>query len=222
LYRLQVVTTDDVFTLSASASTPNVSLEGVVYIADGGVYRDVTGSKTESSITLYTNSSVLDFSTSHEESFQNVSVNDTVVSVATLHDKVRIEGINGVSKIKFSKGDLRIQGDGIFTLTKDSPLFGYWGKTDQLLGSADQLAYITYILSYYPTPIVRGDWMVSSITLSVPQIWFIDNEARFTLDFGELGIDKKSVELKEIDVTFKKDPLSFEKVKQKIHALIRR
>jgi hypothetical protein len=223
-YRIEVKTTDDIFLKKFLSNLPIFGFEGFYYSSQGDVYPSSLQSGKELPVELYTNSKKVSLLTTHMESLQRVSVGGRSVLLDGIHKSFDVDGLQGVTKIIIPNGDMKVTGDGVFTYTEDNPLLNY---DRNYLSSSDsfdlnELNKYDYIYAYLPEAVEQKDgWLEASVTFPKEELFLNNNESIFSIDFGKSGIDSRSISVKSIDITFKKDPLTFitffEKIRDKIN-----
>jgi len=219
LYRLRVKTTDDIFFKKILSNTA-LTYEGAYYSAESSLYKDIEESSGKK-IVLYTNSTNIDFSTSHEQSLQTIKVNEKPVRVDNIQNYYKVSDLPGVTKIEFS-GDLRIRGDGVFTFSELSPFLKYKNTTSRSLDDDSVLGTYKYIYGQYLQPFNQKDgWEISRLSIEVPDIAFNKNTVDMRLTFDRNFEDGNIIKIKNIKVQLSKDPLTIGKLVGKIKSLFK-
>ena len=220
LYRINISADEDIFFDQIEISSPYVAYENSYYSTDNAVYEPVIGGKKLEPIVLYTNGTKLSIATSHEEGLQTIQVGNQRITLDETHTAKQVGGLQGITRIYLPKGDVKLISDGILSEKYSSPLLRYWHYGYDKISNLEELDGIEYVYAYYPRPQVTSDgWFFADASLEAPHVGFQNNTATFTIDFGKLGIDSRSVKIKSIELTFEKDPITVHKVISKIRGL---
>lgn len=217
LYRIQLTTSIDVFTISANISSPFVAYDHDYYSGENNTFSNLLGRESVPPPTVYTNSLSLDAVAADESALQNITVNGLATGLDGVGLPKAIGGLKeeGENEVQTSYGGIKLSGDGLFSLRQNNPVLRYFDRSLSQLDSNAGQRYST-ILADYPQGKPQGDWLVTKAVIETPFITFENNHVDFYLKFGGINPETRNVVIKSIDFTFTKKPLSFGNIFPKI------
>jgi hypothetical protein len=219
LYRLEIVTTDDVFTTLIEPSVNYYAIEGSATFAQSSLYEDITKTGALKITTFYTNARKINFSTIHRFSFQSIKVNQETRALDTIKKQLFFNINETISSITLENGDVLIDSDGVISTSKNNPIMRYRRNINQPT-SEEEIGQYDYIIVNYPkTPQRENGWYIGESTFTSPEITFKNREAGFVFDFGDLTFHQNGVKISSITIEFKRSPLTFSKIIDKIGSI---
>lgn len=216
LYRITVESSNDIFYSNLFISTPYVVFGNEIHFAENEIYQEYSDHATIQPTIVYTNSTSIQYATAHKEGVQKITFNDQVINLDIVGEWQTFDGLSGVTKITMPRGDVKLIGNGIFSTDPENELFINKSiQTDDL--SQAQVDKVDYIIAIYPRPkMLDNGWLLASASTEVPHIGFNDGKAELSLNFDSLKEDQKTMKIKEIRVVLHKEPLTIQKIIEKI------
>lgn len=215
LIHLSINASDDILSKIDQISTSFVSYFEGVYFSDP-IGSSLSGQDASHRKELYTNSTSISLLTSRIENLQTVTVGKRSIQLSTVDKWVDVQNLHGITKIVLQKGEVNLKGNGVFSTDPNSLLFKAGINTLSSQITEDQINSYDLIVATYTRPQIKNGWFVSQATVYAPQLSFKNNTTTLGVDFGTLGVDKRSVKVHEIQVILKKDPVTISKIISKL------
>ena len=215
VYRIDVDANDDLFTKQITTTQNKFMFDSQIYLTDNTEYKDIVGEGPFQPTVLYTDSSTVSALTSHDAGLQTLTLGQGQLLLDTRHTFINSHDLQGITKITSPKNDILISGDGHFSFSQDQLFDTTFGSIPSLedLNSLDGFSYI--IANYTPTE-MKGDWLIASQKVSVPQLYYHDNKVRFIITMPGLPEEGRTLKVKEVTVLFEKEPITIRNIFSKI------
>lgn len=202
-YRVRVIAEDDVFVRSITTSAKHWVIGPRIS------FGDMVGYSTSSqSAVVWTNSRHLVLETVHEEGLQRVSLGKDAVDLVETHSPMYLTRTNvgtSIQKLEAPNGDLRVIGDGFFSLSPDA---FFIPEPRRITAYTDIDAEgISAILTSANLPESLGDgWYRSAVTFALDSS---QDRARFTLSLPDIASASSSMDIRRVKLTYARPALSF-------------
>ncbi len=224
VYKIKINAPDDIFIKNISTAQHLIVFKGNIYLTDSKAYKDILGEKVLTPTTVYTTSTKISAQTSHPESLQTLKVGRLDLRLTAINSPAQINNLTGVTAIVSPGNDVYIQGDGFFALDK-SQIFNQDYASVAQVDSVEHIDDYDYIIADYPQPRTEGDWLVADATIE-PQYLYLDKGkdilAHFIIDFPGLPEHNRTMKIKELTITFHKDPITIKNFFPKLSSWLTR
>lgn len=209
LYRLVIDAPDDIFIKKIVTFQHFLAFKGNLYLTDNGEYKDILGDKNLEPTIVYTNSTSIKATTSHQGSLQILQVGSANLEIDKLLIPKEITSLEGITPIVSPKNDVYLEGDGLFAFSQDqlNTIFDSVANLDEVTNIDDY----DYIIADYPQAKKEGDWLVAKTQVTTPELYFHKNQdltANFIFDLPGLPENKRILKIKEVDITFEKESIT--------------
>lgn len=209
LYRLVIDAPDDIFIKKIVTFQHLFAFKGNLYLTDNEEYKDILGDKKSEPTTVYTNSTAIKAITSHPASFQTLQVGLANLTIDKLLIPKEVTDLKGITSIISPENDVYLEGDGLFAFSQNqlNMIFDPVANLDEVTNIGDY----DYIIASYPQAKKEGDWSVAKTQVTTPKLYFHKNQdltASFIFDLPGLPENKRILKIKEVDVTFEKEPIT--------------
>lgn len=218
-YQLSItIPKDDIMIKKMTTSQKLFSFDRKMYLTDNQVYRNALGDTIVAPSIIYTNSSEVKIRTSHSEGIQDVQVGNETISVDTIGELETVSNLKGITKIKIPRNDIYIEGDGFFSYTIDN-FFDPTAEFADSVEDVDAVDAFNYIIARYPKKVTDDGWYSASAQFSIPELYMnksANPDVNFIISLPGLPEEKRVLKIREITITFEKDPLTPRRVVEKI------
>jgi len=209
VYRIDLVTpSDDIFIRRIKARQKHVSFLNKLYLGDNVGYSDEFDEIRNAPSSVYSNVKYFSAETSHVEGIQALRVEDAFLSVPKTHQKFYFDTFFGEKTIRIAKNDIILEGNGLFSFSKDSFL------NPEILSLADGVGFnedsIKYVIANYSDSVQYNDgWKKKEIVFDVGKYYTKGRKMRFILSVPYLQDNDEGVLLSNIRVRLEAPQLTF-------------
>lgn len=211
IYHLLIKTTDDVFIKNIVTFQKLLMFKGNLYLTDNEEYGAILGDKELKPTTIFTNSSFIKTSTSHNQGLQKLKIKKETGEINYIKIKEKnvpneFIGLSEITEITSPQNDVYLEGDGFFAFTEDQ-LFDLVTDLDKVTNIEDY----DYIVANYFQAKQAGEWLTAEATITAPNLYFHQNEdltASFILSLPGLPENQRVLKIKEVDIQFNKEPIT--------------
>ncbi len=219
VYRIGVEANDDLFTKQITTTQNKFMFDSQIYLTDNIEYRDILGDGPFQPTILYTDSTAISALTSHDAGLQTLTIGREQLLLDTRHTFIKSHGLQGITRIISPKNDILITGDRHFSFFRDQ-LFDITFDSIPNLEDLVSLDGYSYIIANYTPTVTKGDWLVASQKVSVPQLYYDDNLVRFIITMPGLPEEGRTLKVREVTVQFEKEPITIRNVFSKIKSRV--
>ncbi|PJA94155.1 MAG: hypothetical protein CO133_00455, partial [Candidatus Komeilibacteria bacterium CG_4_9_14_3_um_filter_37_5] len=177
VYQVEFLAGYDIFTTSIETKHRYLTFNKILYLANSTEYRDGNPIIPIKENKLITNSTTLEFSTSHPAGLQTVTVNNTSLTIKELQRKYSLKKLSGLSKLIIPKSDMMISGNGLFAF--DWSMF--FEPNINNLEIINNNSNFSYFIAAYIPPIIINNIASGSVNFSLDRAAIEQNKLRFII-----------------------------------------
>lgn len=219
LFHVDIITDGYLITQLIQLNIPNIGFaQQISPVSD--VNTDVSAKVRNTPLTLYTNSTHVNFFASNQLGVQTVKLNSQNIHISNIAKPAEVNSLKGISKIYTPNSNIEISGDGVFTFDSKSPLLNLPIFTRKDIATLQNVASYDYIYAQYTKKESSQGWETVQATINKVLIPDSDNTLTFGFSFEELSKIPQEIHVKNITITCKKEPITFGKIIRKIHDLL--
>ncbi len=226
VYRLDIETTNDTVIHELEVNTPYLVFDGSIRLAGGPQYEEAYGSLDISGSSLISGARSWHAVTESFDSLQTLRMADASVTLARPLEAVRFSParsfrflINRGYEIYLQKGDVMLQGKGVFAMTQNAYFNPYPWFVD---GSLDpDLLGIDYVAVQY-RPVERdGSRFRQTINVDLAKAFAPEKQLRMQIAAPRM-FEGQSFELHRLEAHFSSEPVTFSNAKEKFIRFFKR
>lgn len=215
VYSIELSGTSDIFWRRISTTQRYVTLLNRLYIGD-----DVGYLATDRQTKFYSDAKHCTFETFHADSSAWVSLGSDTVLLPNSHEKVSHDiTALGLIEGRTQAGDIRMTCEGSFAFSSGSFFNPY---PTRLTANTDLTARgIDFILATYSPPVINEDgWSTAEASFELADLAKQNGAATFVLSAPDIALHGASIDIRDVSVTFTRDPLTLRAAAGKIwHAV---
>lgn len=163
----------------------------------------------EEKVNLYTNSKKLRFATSDSSSLQDINIGGGILKVDDIYKQFNFENYlcedysyenqkNCLEKIEFSKSEILMQGEGLFSFSPES----FLNPEIKSLEKTDDLSDVDYVISGYNRGRENNGWRISSVNFDISSIKRNANKYNFIFSSPGFG-ENDEIYINDVKAVFK-------------------
>jgi hypothetical protein len=214
LYKIVLDISDDIIIKKITTKQHLLVAKDKLFLVDNEAY----GLETKPS-TVYSNSDEFLFKTDHESGLQDVNIAGEDLSVNKLGGYIlhRLEEYNvgSFKEISIPKNDLLIQGYGYFSFNKEDFFDPDYG-IDVFRSEMDIEQYDYIIADNYISPDTQAGWKTATAKYNLDGVLGDRKNLNFAISAPGLADTKDDILIKDINITLKRDPITFKYLWNKI------
>jgi hypothetical protein len=207
-YRVELVSSDDVFIRSIRTPLQKLVAEGRLYLGDHVGYSDRTPP-----VTLIADGTRLSAATAHPEGLQMLSVDGRPLTVDAQHAAAHatLGGTRSPREVVSPKRDVVLVTDGVFALALAQyfdplPFAVQWYTDEAALADAG----VRYVLTTEEAPVRDGDASVATVSFDTSELAVTpDGAYRFVISAPGLDEAGRTLLLSSLRATLTRPPSSF-------------
>ncbi len=219
VYRIVINAPDDIFFKRIATKQRLLMFKKRLYLADNPEYKAVLGERENRATNLLVQGSVFSAQTAHEAGFQSVRIGNRTLVVSELHKEKTIEGLQGTTKVISPENDLLLMSDGYFAFSQDQLFPVNWTPTS--ITRETNFEKLDFIIADYPAPVTSGEWLRATASFESPVLTFRDKKrVQFLVNVPGLSENYRQLLIRDVTITFEKDPLTFSRAVKSMRSLI--
>jgi len=208
MYRITITASEDVIFRKVLSAQHTLSFNGNVWFADGPAY----GENSFTPLTLRTNGTNLSFNASHSQGKQELFIKDRKYAIQNVKEKVRLEGVGGISSITVAKGDGVFASEGLTAVAPALLLSSPVAQSLNLAASPSAAGY-DYIVANYqprenPSSSARATYKFSDLSIT-------GKDLNFSIEAPDVRTNHVTLGLQDIQVTLTRGPLPWKSIWQR-------
>ncbi len=206
VYKIVISSNGDSVIKSIKSSFSKIVFQGPIYpINNSSVYDANISGKNK--LTIYTDSTDLNFVTYHQPSLGQMKVDNTDIALTETTVPVIYTTQNNRSIITGDKGDVNINGNGLFAFSKDQFFTPFIYRKHEIK-QTDTLDNIDYVLTDYVKTQNTGDgWKTQEINFDLANAYYSKGSLSWIISAPNLKNNGGKIQYKEIKVTLHKKPI---------------
>ncbi|RMD50408.1 hypothetical protein D6827_04085 [Candidatus Parcubacteria bacterium] len=211
VYTVELVGTSDIFWRSITTKQQYMVFVNKIYLADNIGYSD-----NYNETAFYTDAKNFILETYHASSTQSVRFGSDSVAIPESHKKVYFSSSqNGILAGYTDKGDVKITGDGMFALSRES--FFNPDPVKLTVNSDIDALGINYIIANYRGVDNEDGWQRAGAEFLLADLYKNEDRAiKFIISLPMLAQYQNTVDLHAIKIIFKKTPWTWRSIWNKV------
>lgn len=214
LYKIVLDISDDIIIKKITTKQHLLVAKDKLFLVDNEAY----GLQTKPA-TVYSNSDEFLFKTDHDSGLQDVAIEDDSLAVNKLGDFILYRpeeyDVGSFKEISVPNNDLLIQGYGYFSFAKET-FFDPDYSIDAMRSEMDIEQYDYMIAENYMAPVVKAGWKTATAKFNLDGVIGDRKNLFFVISAPGLAEAKDDILIKDISITFKRDPITFKYLWNKI------
>ena len=220
VYKINLDLNEDILIKNIKAKQSKIVFDKSLYLAQSNEYLPQYDSKEKTSTDLYNIGSNLYLKTKYKSGLQNISINEKVTPIEMLdknYDFNQDTLTESFNKIYTEKSNLILETDGYFVFNKDQ-YFDPTPKNIVQLNENTNIDNFDYLIAKYnPKAEKENDWKIVTYEFDINKLAKDhNNKLKFRLSSPGLKDQDNKIKIAEIKVLLEKDPLTWEKIVEKI------
>ena len=210
-YKIVLDCEDEIFFREIKTKQKYLTFIDRLYLVDNPEYADGFVDLIYKPTVVYSTMPRLGFFTSHEAGLQHVGVNKEVIEIKETHLDYYLTPEKVPSTIYIEKNDLKVFGRGLMALSEEA----YFNPEIYNLRDIAELATIDYLITDYHSPVTENGWKTNQVKFDLENANIQNRKLRFVISAPELNSHNDVIPIKQIKVSFEKEPLSWPEFWQK-------
>ncbi len=221
VYKIIFDASDDIFIKSVHTRQKKLVFYGQLYLTDNEEYKDIIGNKSIQPTQVYTESNDITVKTAHENGYQDVDVNGSVVRVDKKHQYFTANDLPEFSTIHIPKNDILIEGEGFFAFSREQYFDPEYNIVPTIKKIYDEAALenYDYIIGKYHRAQKLGSKYIAQSEITIPYLYFQENRnniASFIFSLPGLPENDRLLKIHKVEIIFEKDPVRIDNILDKI------
>lgn len=212
VYKIELNGEDEIFIREIKTRQRYLTFIDRLYLVDNPEYADGFTDLNYQPSQIISTAKYLGFETTHPEGLQEVKINEQLVKLKKTHQKYFITIDKLPAIINSPKNDLKIFGRGLLSFSQEQ----YFNPEIYRLPDFQETPAIDYLLTAYQQPIVLNGWRKSSLLFDLTKAEIKNRKIRWALSAPELNDLKATIKIKEIKITFYKEPTNLKQLAKEI------
>ena len=212
LYKIILEATDDAVFSQIKTQQQYLVLKNKIYLA------------STNTADIYTNSDIILFYANNLNSIQDVDINNQAFGINKIETFLKWKDadneLGNIKKIQIKNADLLMQGYGYFSFTPES-FFDPDYNFDNINTDTNIELYDYLLASNYNTPVQQSRWKTATQEFDLTGVPGDRKELEFTISAPGISEIKDNITIKEINVKFKREPLTLKNIWHKFIARIK-
>jgi len=219
VYKVILDCEDEIFFRQIKTKQRYLTFIDRLYLVDSPEYSDGLVGLNYKPTVVYSAMPRLGFFTAHPEGLQHVGINKEVIEVKETHQNYYLTPQKVPSIIYVEKNDLKIFGRGLLALSEDT----YFNPEIYNLRDLTELNSINYLITDYHTPqSIEDGWKRNTVKFNLSNAKIINRKLKFVISATELNSLHDKIPIKEIKVSFSKQPLSWQEFYHKAASYVKK
>ncbi len=196
-YKIEFLSNDDNIIRSITTTQTKLTFIDKIYLCDNPEYAYKFFNLALKPTNLYTTGNTLSFYTAHKNGLQNISINDTNLSITKQHEWYNFNNGSKMSKIFIPKNDIKLSTRGLMALSYDM----FFNPEMLDLKNYSDSSDIKYIIAQYKTPQKTNDtWLKNNVYFDLQNTKIENGSLKFIISSPELKFNKTNIKIKNISV----------------------
>lgn len=217
-YQIKIVSRNEEHLIRRIETTQHLlTFNDHIYLSDNEEYRRAIPDIIEEPTTLYGGGGAFTVRTSHQAGYQTLTVENeklNITEVQTEYATTSTSWPTGLRRIVSPRNNVFIKSNGYFSFAPEQYFDPTLGVAN--VNNLKSLDSLSYVIATYPKKESTGGWITASQTVSVPNLYTENNRVRFLLNLPGLAENRRVLKIKEIEITFEKEPVTFSSLWDKL------
>ncbi len=191
VYKLEIVTADDVITRSIETKQKYLTFINDLNLID--------------SASLITESGNLVFITFSNQGLQKIIIDDEELNITNIWQQYKKDTASGFKEIKVPQGNISINSEGLFAFASAqyfNPLVHEINRNSDL-----EKEKINYLITDYNLPLFKDDFKMNTIEFDLSNKQIENGKLRFAISIPGLSEGGKGILIKNLKIKLIRDPL---------------
>lgn len=186
VYLVEFIANYDIFTSSIETRHRYLTFNKNLYLANSTEYLDGNPKLPVQENKLVTNSTTIEFYTSHSSGLQTVQINNVQLPIKEVKRKYSVGKLKGLSAIKIPKSDMMLSGNGLWAF--DWSMF--FEPNINSLEIINNNSNFDYFIAEYVAPPKKGTLASGKVNFSLNNAAIDNNKLRFIISCPGSSLEK--------------------------------
>ncbi len=212
LYTVSIKTNDDVLLTRIQSAEP-------VLFDDKVVLAGLSAGQTQPKpILMQTNGATVSAAIRSAEDAQTVTVATRSLAVLDTDTTYKAENLQGLSTISVPRANLVLHATGYLGFSVDA--FRILPKPSPTYTPGLDVEQYDFVIARYPQAQLQKGWLIASRTFDRKEFAVVNGQANFLIDFPGLEENRRTLKLKEVQIEFRKPPITVKRVIEKARSVL--